>query len=74
MTSTHLDVLMSPPLGEALALRFRAVALGPLGWLGKRSPPGGLLTLAFYHFRQCAIIVVVLIIVRTDWIKGRTVD
>jgi hypothetical protein len=40
MTNTHLDAPMSSPAGEALALRFRAVALGPRGWLGKRSSPG----------------------------------
>jgi hypothetical protein len=35
---------------------------------------GGLLTLAFYHFRQGATIVAVLIIIYTDWIIGRMKD
>jgi hypothetical protein len=35
--STYLGV--SSPLGEALALRFRAATLGLFGRLGKRSPP-----------------------------------
>jgi O-antigen ligase len=77
MTSTHLEAPMSSPTGEALALHFRAVALGPRGWLGKRSPPGelgGLLTLAFYHLSQGATIVAVLIIICTDWIIRRMTD
>jgi hypothetical protein len=33
---------MSSPAGRVLALHSQAVALGPRGWLGKRSPPGEL--------------------------------
>jgi hypothetical protein len=42
MTSTDPDALTSSPARDALTLRYHAVALGPRGWLGKRSSPASL--------------------------------